>query len=151
MKTALFSLLLAIIANLFTMRSYAQHDKPVWQPFLYNAGTSIQKEPKEITSLRNSFEQFMQALALLESYNFNGVRSASNITIGTSDEESLHYLNEASQIIRKEIREQLPEAMLSEGFKNYNPPLSTSKQGMIISLRKDLELYRMQMAHSRQK
>ena len=151
MKTSLFMLLLAISASMLAMRTYAQHDKPVWEPFLYNASTANRIEPKEITSLRLSFQQFMLALSLSKAYNFNGLRSASNITIGTSDEESLQYLTEASQIIRKEIGEQVPDAILSADFKNYNPPLSASKQGMIISLRKDLDVYRAQMAHSPKK
>jgi hypothetical protein len=151
MKTTYFSLLLAINASLLAMHAYGQHNKQVWEPFLYNTSATNHQEPKEITSLRISYQQFMEALSLSKFYNFNGLRSASNITIGTSDEESLQYIREASQIIRNEIWEQLPEAVMSADFKNYTPPVSTSKQGMIIGLRKDLDIYRRQMAHSHQK
>lgn len=148
MKTPLSTIFLAILTYLATVQVYAQHDKSLWEPFIYHAGAAGQKEPKEITSLRHSYQQFMQVLSSSAIYNFNGLRSASHITVGTSPEESLHYLIEASQIIRRELVEQLPVEVLLDDLKNFNLPVATSSQGMILNLRKDLDLFRAQMAHA---
>lgn len=149
MKISISTFLLAMAVSLPYAHTYAQHDKSLWEPFLYHSSSEREKESKEITKLRISFQQFMQALCSSVNYNFNGVSSASTITIGSSEEESLQYLMEASQIIRKELREKLPQEWLLEEFKNYDPPYSTTTQGRILCLKKDLQLYKAQMAHTR--
>jgi hypothetical protein len=95
------SLLLFLLSvSLFSKHAHAQHARPDPEPFSYSSSAATQKEAKEITGLRASYRQFMLAVSASKSYNFNQIRSASAITVGSTEEESLQYLIEASRIIR---------------------------------------------------
>jgi hypothetical protein len=103
------------------------------------------KEAKTITELRTSLQNVVSYLSLSR-YNFSEDLKTLDLSSRTTDDETLLFLTQATGLIRQELKEKLPTELQTIELKNHKVKFASTKPQMVVSVKKDIEIFKDQIA-----
>jgi hypothetical protein len=97
------------------------------------------EEARVITSLRADLQAVVNKMSQ-SSVSFEKEISQMEITKGANDDESLLFISQAASTIRYELLSKVEPAKIISSLKEYKPANSSSKQKMVSSLQKEIQI-----------
>ena len=98
-----------------------------------------QKEAAVITSMRTDVQTVLERM-VKSPISFDRQIAAMKIETGQSDDESLLFLSQAVTAIRYELLNKIEPSKLIAALKEYKPTGYSTKQQMVSSLRKEIQM-----------
>lgn len=96
-------------------------------------------EAAVITTMRNDLQTVIAKMSK-SSLSFDNQLKDMTIEKGASDDESLLYISQVATSIRHELLNKIESSKLVASLKDYKPAASSTKQQMVASLKKEIEL-----------
>ena len=96
-------------------------------------------EAKVITSLRADLQSVINKMSQ-SSVGFDKQVAELALVQGNNDDESLLFISQAATVIRQELLTKLDATKLIASLREYKPSTFTTKQQMVASLKKEINL-----------
>ncbi len=97
------------------------------------------EEAAVITTLRTDLQSVVARMSQ-SGISFDKEIAQMEIVKGTSDDESLLYISQAASTIRYELLNKVESSKLVSSLKDYKPGSVSSKQKMVASLQKEIQI-----------
>jgi len=101
-------------------------------------GTKVE-EAAVITSMRDDLQTVITKISK-SSLAFDNQLKGMTIEKGASDDESLMFMSQIATLVRYEFLNKLEAAKLTTSLKDYKPSPSSTKQQMVATLKKEIQL-----------
>jgi hypothetical protein len=132
----LFILIVIASASHFT---YGQSCTPSCEKKSCGPEGTKREEAAVISSMRTDVQTVLEKMAK-SPISFDRQIAAMKIEKGQSDDESLLFLSQAVTAIRYELLNKIESSKLIAALREYKPSSYSTKQQMVMSLRKEIQM-----------
>ena len=135
MKKIVFLFILALPSY----ASHAQSCQPTCDKTSCGPDGTKKQEAVVITTMRSDLQTVITKMSK-SSLAFDNHLKGMTIEKGTSDDESLLYISQVASSIRYEFLNKIESSRLVANLKDYKPSTFSTKQQMVASLKKEIQL-----------